>query len=60
MKDKIKDTFSSIKDSVVGSVFYTDDDQDNNQGNKKDEGMFDGMRDRFQRGWRAYTRPSKN
>jgi hypothetical protein len=59
MKEKIKGTFSSIKDSV-GSVFYADDDQDNKQVNKKDEGMFDGMRDRFQRGWRAYTRPSKN
>ena len=59
MKERIKGTFSSIKDSV-GSVFYADDDQDNKQVNKKDEGMFDGMRDRFQRGWRAYTRPSKN
>jgi hypothetical protein len=59
MKEKIKGTFSSIKDSV-GSVFYADDDQENKEGNKKDEGMFDGMRDRFQRGWRAYTRPSQN
>jgi hypothetical protein len=55
MKDKIKGTFENIKESM-GNMFGSDDEGEDNKGKKKEEGMFDGMRDRFQRGWRSYAR----
>jgi hypothetical protein len=58
MKDKIKGTFDDIKESM-GNMFGSVEEAEDNNGKKKNEGVFDGMRDRFQRGWRSYSRPGR-